>query len=409
MKYARWRLLEGSQRRDLKVPDSSGYKYLVKMEFQVDGPVDKPDVVGAIFGQTEGLFGPELDLNELQRNWRIGRIEITLRRSDSRALGEVYIPTNTDIAEAALIAAALETIDKVGPYQSRFKLKEIEDVRAARRKQVVERAKEIIKEWSSKAISEGEDALKEVYDALKPTKLVYYGPEQLPAGPGIYDSDTVIVVEGRADVLNMLRAGIENVVAIGGARGVPDSIVQLGKSKKLMAFLDGDRGGDMILRDLQSKVDLVKVFRAPSGREVEELTPEEIRRIIREEAAPPRPAAVQPPQPRAQLPPDLQRVATELLKDLEGSLEAVLLDQSLSQISRVPVSKLYQTLQDSNGIRAAVFDGIVTQRLVDAAAAKGIEFLIGSRIADGVKAPENLKVATFADLKPLEVQAAGGQ
>ncbi|MFP3235533.1 MAG: DNA primase DnaG [Nitrososphaeria archaeon] len=393
------------------MPDSSGYKYLVKIEFQVDGPVDKPDVVGAIFGQTEGLFGPELDLNELQRGWRIGRIEISLRRSDSRVTGEVHIPANTDIAEAALIAAALETIDKVGPYQAKFRLKEIEDVRAARRKQVVERAKEILKEWSSKAISEGEDALREVYEALKPTRLVYYGPEQLPAGPGVYNSDTVIVVEGRADVINMLRAGIENVVAIGGARGVPESIIQLGKTKKLIAFLDGDRGGDMILRDLQSKVELVKVYRAPQGREVEELTPEEIRHILREEAPPAtaqaQAAAVQRPQP--QLPQALQQVALQLMKDLEGTLEAVLLDQSFSQSSRVPVSRLYQTIQESSGIKAVVFDGIVTQRLVDAAASKGVGFLIGSRVADGVKAPEGVVILSFGDLKPLEAQAAGGQ
>ncbi|MCI4460658.1 MAG: DNA primase [Thaumarchaeota archaeon] len=391
------------------MPDSSGYKYLVKIEFQVDGPVDKPDVVGAIFGQTEGLFGPELDLNELQRGWRIGRIEISLRRSDSRVTGEVHIPANTDIAEAALIAAALETIDKVGPYQAKFRLKEIEDVRAARRKQVVERAKEIVKEWSSKAISEGEDALREVYEALKPTRLVYYGPEQLPAGPGVYNSDTVIVVEGRADVINMLRAGIENVVAIGGARGVPESIIQLGKTKKLIAFLDGDRGGDMILRDLQSKVELVNVYRAPQGREVEELTPEEIRHILREEAppAPAQAAAVQRPQP--QLPQALQQVALQLVKDLEGTLEAVLLDQSFSQSSRVPVSRLYQTIQESSGIKAVVFDGIVTQRLVDAAASKGVEFLIGSRVADGVKAPEGVVILSFGDLKPLEAQATGGQ
>ncbi|MFP3308830.1 MAG: DNA primase DnaG [Nitrososphaeria archaeon] len=395
------------------MPDSSGYKYLVKIEFQVDGPVDKPDVVGAIFGQTEGLFGPELDLNELQRGWRIGRIEISLRRSDSRVTGEVHIPANTDIAEAALIAAALETIDKVGPYQAKFRLKEIEDVRAARRKQVVERAKEILKEWSSKAISEGEDALREVYEALKPTRLVYYGPEQLPAGPGVYNSDTVIVVEGRADVINMLRAGIENVVAIGGARGVPESIIQLGKTKKLIAFLDGDRGGDMILRDLQSKVELVKVYRAPQGREVEELTPEEIRHILREEAPPAtaqaqaQAAAVQRPQP--QLPQALQQVALQLVKDLEGTLEAVLLDQSFSQSSRVPVSRLYQTIQESSGIKAVVFDGIVTQRLVDAAASKGVGFLIGSRVADGVKAPEGVVILSFGDLKPLEAQAAGGQ
>ncbi|MGC8556317.1 MAG: DNA primase DnaG [Conexivisphaera sp.] len=394
------------------MPDASGYKYLIKLEFQVEGPVDKPDVVGAIFGQTEGLFGPELDLNELQRNWRIGRIEINLRRSDSRVHGEVYIPANTEIAEAALIAAALEAIDKVGPYQAKFRLKEIEDVRAARRKQVVERAKEILKEWSSKAISEGEDALREVYEALKPSKLIYYGPEQLPAGPGVYDSDTVIVVEGRADVINMLRAGVENVVAIGGARGVPESIVQLGKTKKLMAFLDGDRGGDMILRDLQSKVELVKVYRAPPGKELEELTPEEIRRILREEAPPQPQAAAQqaaPPQPRPQLPQELQSALVELVKGLEGTLEGVLLDSSMSQVSRVPVSKLYQSIQESSGIRAVVFDGIVTQRLLDAAAAKGVEYVIGSRVADGVKVPEGVKVLSFSDVRPLEAQAAGGQ
>ncbi len=389
------------------MPDSSGYKYLIKLEFQVDGPVEKPDVIGAIFGQTEGLFGPELDLNELQRNWRIGRIEINMRRSDSHVAGEVYIPANTDIAEAALIAAALEAIDKVGPYPAKFKLKEIEDVRAARRKQVIERAKEIVKEWSTKAISEGEGALREVYEALKPSKLVYYGPEQLPAGPGVYESDTVILVEGRADVLNLLRAGVENVLAIGGARGVPDSVIQLAKTKKLMAFLDGDRGGDMILRDLQSKVELVKVYRAPPGKEVEELTPEEILRILREEAPAPRPAPQ--PQQRVQLPPEVQRVASELAKDLEGTLEAVLLDQSLSQASRIPVSKLYQTLQEASGVRAIIFDGIVTQRLLDAAASKGVEFVIGTRIADGVKVPANVKVATLADVKPLEAQAAGGQ
>jgi hypothetical protein len=102
-------------------------------------------------------------------------------------------------------------------------------------------------------------------------------------------------------------------------------------------------------------------------------------------------------------------VALQLVKDLEGTLEAVLLDQSFSQSSRVPVSRLYQTIQESSGIKAVVFDGIVTQRLVDAAASKGVGFLIGSRVADGVKAPEGVVILSFGDLKPLEAQAAGGQ
>jgi len=41
-------------------------KYLAKLSFEIDGAVDKADIIGAIFGQTEGLFGPEMNLNEPQ-------------------------------------------------------------------------------------------------------------------------------------------------------------------------------------------------------------------------------------------------------------------------------------------------------------------------------------------------------
>lgn len=46
---------------------ASTAKYVVEARFTVEGVVEKPDVIGAIFGQTEGLFGPDLDLRELQK------------------------------------------------------------------------------------------------------------------------------------------------------------------------------------------------------------------------------------------------------------------------------------------------------------------------------------------------------
>ena len=377
------------------LPDVGGYKYLIKLKFNVEGIVEKPDVIGAIFGQTEGLFGPELDLNELQKNWKIGRIELHLHKSNSKTMGEVYIPSNTDIAAAALIAAAIETIDKVGPYPAKFRLEEIQDVRATRRRQIIERAKEILREWSSKAVSEGEDALKELYGTLKPiARLTTYGPENLPAGPGVQRSDTLILVEGRADVINMLRAGYDNVIAIEGAK-VPDSVVQLAKSKKrVVAFLDGDRGGDLILKELKNKVRLTKVYRAPPNKEVEELTPEEIRKILSDLDR------------EIRIPDELASRLPNVISELKGTLEGVLLNEKGEVVNRVPVSKLYQTLQDSDNIYCVVFDGIITQRVLDVASEKGVNLLVGLKKADELRIPSNVEVMTFNEVE--ETTAEGG-
>ena len=264
------------------MPDSAIVKYLVKLRFEVDGVVEKADMIGAIFGQTEGLFGPEMNLNELQKSWKVGRIEINLESKNDRTYGEILIPMSTDVSTAALIAAAVESVDKVGPCSARVELVTIEDVRASRRKQIVDSAKDIMKEWGSRTASEGENLLKDVQDSTKRARVVSYGVENLPAGPGVYTSELVYVVEGRADVILFLRAGIENVVAVEGT-SVPQSVIDLGKKKRLIAVLDGDRGGDLIEKELEQVVKVERVLRAPHGKEVEELTPMEVLQLLRGE------------------------------------------------------------------------------------------------------------------------------
>ena len=95
-------------------------KYHVKLSFEVDGLVEKADIIGAIFGQTEGLLGPEMNLNELQKVSKVGRIEVNTTASSTQTNGDALIPMSTDINTAALIAAAIESIDKVGPFQAKF-------------------------------------------------------------------------------------------------------------------------------------------------------------------------------------------------------------------------------------------------------------------------------------------------
>jgi len=391
------------------LPDSGIVKYLVKLRFEVDGVVERADVIGAIFGQTEGLFGPEMNLNELQKSWKVGRIEINLESKNDKTRGDVLIPMSTDIGTAALIAAAVESVDKVGPCSSKFILEGIEDVRASKRKQIVDRAKLIVRDWSSKSSSEGENVLKDVVESTKRARVVNYGIENLPAGPGVYTSDVVYLVEGRADVVLFLRAGIENVVALEGT-SVPDSIIELGKKKRLIAILDGDRGGDLIEKELSQVVRVEKVLRAPPGKEVEDLTPIEVLQLLRAERVEPHQQQVQPRGGRttererervsereAPAEPIVEKTR-EIYPSLNGTLEAVLLDEGLQEVGRFPISELVQKMESSNGARYLVFDGIITQRLVESASRVGVKGLIGHRTGEINSLPDGVRIGTFRDL-----------
>ncbi len=391
------------------MPDSGIVKYLVKLRFEVDGVVERADVIGAIFGQTEGLFGPEMNLNELQKSWKVGRIEINLESKNDKTRGDVLIPMSTDIGTAALIAAAVESVDKVGPCSSKFILEGIEDVRASKRKQIVDRAKLIVRDWSSKSSSEGENVLKDVVESTKRARVVNYGIENLPAGPGVYTSDVVYLVEGRADVVLFLRAGIENVVALEGT-SVPDSIIELGKKKRLIAILDGDRGGDLIEKELSQVVRVEKVLRAPPGKEVEDLTPIEVLQLLRAERVEPHQQQVQPRGGRttererervsereAPAEPIVEKTR-EIYPSLNGTLEAVLLDEGLQEVGRFPISELVQKMESSNGARYLVFDGIITQRLVESASRVGVKGLIGHRTGEINSLPDGVRIGTFRDL-----------
>lgn len=386
------------------MPESGIVKYLVKLRFEVDGVVERADVIGAIFGQTEGLFGPEMNLNELQKTWKVGRIEINLESKNDKTRGEVIVPMSTDIGTAALIAAAVESVDKVGPCSARFTVGAIEDVRAVKRKQIVDRAKLIVREWSSKTASEGDNVLKDVSESTKRARVINYGPENLPAGPGVYTSELVYLVEGRADVVLFLRAGIENVVALEGT-SVPDSIKELSKKKRVIAVLDGDRGGDLIEKELAQVVRVEKVLRAPTGKEVEELTPIDVINMLKGERAEPGPERRRE-RPRERATPEapegpeepIVAKTRELFPTLNGTLEAILLDEGLNEVGRYPISELVQKMESASGAHFLVFDGIVTQRLVDSATKVGVKGIIGHRTGELNNIAEDVRIGTFRDL-----------
>ena len=417
-------------------------KYMVEAKFTIDGNVDKPDIIGAVFGQTEGLLGNELDLRELQKNGKIGRIEIELQPAGNRTHGKLFLPASLDRIETCILAAAVEAVDRVGPYEAEFHVEKVEDTRSEKRRKILDRAKDLVRILLNTEIPDSKEIAEMVQSDVRASEIAAYGPEKLPAGPDIAKSDEIIIVEGRADVLNLLRNDITNAIAVGGAtNNIPKSIIDLCGQKEATIFVDGDRGGDLIMRSLMNVADIDFVTKAPDGKEVEDLTRKEIIKSLRAKTPVdqtkkqrpqppaqqrpfdrPQPAPVQPQrrvqplpeqheaapiQPRASEPaereaipkiesqsitekqaqqtdqPALQSIVlTELtngLSELAGTLRSRLYDSTGNVVKEMPIRELLTEVQDSSGVYAIVLDGVITQRLVELAMQKGIKAIYGNR------------------------------
>jgi len=378
------------------MPQTGIVKYHVKLSYDVDGLVERADIIGAIFGQTEGLLGPEMNLNELQRVSKVGRIEVIAKSTSNTTNGNAVIPMSTDIDTCALIAAGIESIDKVGPFDCKFTLDAIDDVRAAKKDDIVRRAKEIKQKWATKTVSEGETMLNDVHQGDS-GKLSTYGPSKLTCSSGVFDSKWIILVEGRADVINLLRAGYDNVVAIEGAK-IDESIKELCAEKDtVVAFIDGDRAGGFILKELTSVVKLDYELQADAGVEVEELTPQrldEILRPIADEIKNGKPA----PKLDNENDKSIAEVASKIFPNLNETLEATALDGDQNEIFKVPISEVVSKLSSQSGIKYLLLDGIITKRLLDGAKNAGIECVIGHRVAKLTNSTDGMTIKTFADL-----------
>lgn len=399
--------------------DPATTKYMIKATIKADGVIEKSDVVGAIFGQTEGLLGDELDLRELQRSARVGRIEVELESKNGKSSGTITLPTSLDKVETVILAAAFESIDRVGPCKATISAEEVEDVRVARRKKVIERAKILLNKVLEEGKMEGESIADNVRQAVQIEEIINYGPDHCPAGPNIEKSDAIILVEGRRDVLNLLRYGIKNVIAVGGTN-VPKTVVELTKERITTAFVDGDRGGELILKELLQTADIDFVARAPQTREVEEIPQKLVMKSLKNKIPAEQYAEMydiamykdeskeegkkkqKESNNKSSSSSSSKKSSSKsksadyfsILDDVSGSLKAVLLDKKDKEIKKIPVRELTDELKKSKNIETVVFDGIITQRLLDIAHNKNIKTVVGMKMGNVVKTPKSVKVIT---------------
>ena len=443
--------------------DPSTTKYLIKSKISADGVVEKPDVVGAIFGQTEGLLGDELDLRDLQKSGRMGRIEVSISSDRGKSSGEIRMPSSLDQVETCILASALETIDRVGPCKAKIKVDAIEDVRQVKKRQIVDRAKELLAALMEESKSTSGDLTSSVREAIQVEEIVSYGKDKCPAGPNVSSSDAIIVVEGRSDVLNLLKFGIKNAVAVEGTN-VPPTIKELASERVVTAFVDGDRGGELILRELLQTIEMDFITRAPRNREVEELSQKQIIKALRNKVPvdqyvemyglggmmpkegldeppakgdkgrrdrgkgkdksrskedrprrePKEDRPTRPPmdeEPYDEKPVEKEPLVMDLsedqvlyvatLKKLTGRLKANIINPKGEVIQELDVKDLTSTLKGfRKKVKAIVFDGVITQRLLDIAVEKEVADVVGKKMGNVTKMPEGLNVWTLDDLSP---------
>jgi DNA primase len=368
-----------------------------------------------------------------------------LKSEGGKSRGTIIIPCSLDRVETAILAAALETVDRVGPCAAKISLEKVEDVREEKRQRIIERAIGLVRDWESDVSPDSQEVTDKVLRESRTAEIIKFGPDGLPAGPGIDKTDTIIIVEGRADVLALLRTGIDNVIAVEGT-SIPKSIIELAKNKTVIAFLDGDRGGDLILRELEQVTEVDFIARAPTGREVEELTQKEISKALRnkipssqanrrekrkgarttvkiplkakrssrrapsQKSTRARQTSAQtkarrptPTKPKSERPVENRHalIPAPVLKSaqkIQQTMMAMILDEDFKQLKETHVGEVTTDLQNIEKAKVLLLDGVVTQRLVDIAEDRGIELIVGARIGNIVKRPVKMKIHTFDEL-----------
>jgi len=370
-------------------------KYMIHASLVAEGQVEKPDVIGALFGQTEGLLGADLEMRELQKEGKIGRIEVELERQDKRTIGTIQIPTALDQSETTLIAAAIETIERAGPCDTTIEIEKIEDVRGSKRDYILERAKKLMQQVEGS--TDSREFSNEIKDATKIAGVKEYGKNKLACGD--ISGKELVVVEGRADVVNMVRAGVNNVIGMNGTR-LPDEIKELSKDKEITLFVDGDRGGKLIAKNVVENAEVKYIAVAPDGKEVEELTSKEIlmnlrkkvsvEEYFREEARDRRSYDRRDSRNRdsrqrySREEPansemkslnigDSERAKLkEISSSIRGSDQAVILDSNFKELKSVSAKAVSRSLERTSEAAAVVIDGAVTGAVIQAAERVGV-------------------------------------
>ncbi|QKQ98754.1 DNA primase [Candidatus Nanohaloarchaea archaeon] len=353
-------------------------KYMINATIEIAGVVEKSDIVGAIFGQTEGLLGDQLDLRELKDRGKIGRMNVEIEEKDGSTEASFELPTSLDATETALLAASLETIEKIGPSNADLTVDSIEDLRVSKRDYIVKRSKQLLQDIERET-PDKKELMNDIKQEVRKEELTEY--HSFIAGPDVEWDDSIVIVEGKADVVNLLEKGVKNALAIGGT-SVPSQIQRIAEEKEITAFLDGDRGGDLILKELKEKAEPEYVARAPEGKEVEELSKREVHSALRDREPV---KYTEEPEVEQQIADEDIETFSGKISELTGTRAVNTLDEEGEVVEKRPVSAISEL---EKKCYAVVMDGEVDEKAVETAEQLEADYIVGKSRNETVSSSE---------------------
>ena len=366
-------------------------KYVIEAKLEAGGIIEKSDIVGAIFGQTEGLLGEELDLRELKEKGKVARMDVQIQRKDGKTEASIELPTSLNATDTALLAASLETIERAGPTGASIKVQRIRDDRTSKRDYIVKRAKQLMEDIEQDKPSK-QELSEEIKEEVREKQITEF--RGFTAGPEAERDEEVLIVEGKADVVNLLKHGVNNAVAIGGT-DVPEGISKIAEDKDLTAFLDGDRGGNLILEELKEKAEPRYVARAPEGKEVEDLSKQEVHEALRDK----RPVKyAESEEVEEEVDRELMSGIHQVLDDLVATRAVNVLDEGLETEEKAPIDKVEQALRKADEASVLALDGEITDEIVSMAEGYDVDYLAGMSRSDTASSGE-LKILTREELE----------
>ena len=386
-------------------------KYMVRADIKVNGTVQRKDIIGAIMGQTEGLLGDELELRKLQRTARIGHVDVEMENKGGKVHGLILIPSSLDNVETAIIASSLETIDRIGPCTAKISVMEIQDIRATKRTVVVDRAKELLLDL----VNSGEAASKTVIEEVRSVLTVgtakqFHG---LTCGPNIETSSSLIVVEGRNDVRNLLNCGVKNAISADGAGSIKQELIDLANGKETVVLaIDGDRGGEMLFSQLNEMMKVDFVAQAPVGQEWELLPQKTVTKCLsmkveaakfahqikQKQAKDDQKAGVEDKNwaedmdetfEKPAVPKEVEELFSHLDELAPRKAVFVMMDGTVTE--PVGPKDLASTANEADGAIAIIYNGSISDKTLDIASEAAIETVIGTKQGKGYGERDDVK------------------
>ena len=393
---------------------SKAMKYQIRADIKVNGTVQRKDIIGAIMGQTEGLLGDELELRKLQRTARVGHVDVEMDTKGGKVHGLIIIPSSLDNVETAIIASALETIDRIGPCSAKIKVTEILDIRATKRTAVVDRAKELLLSLVNSGEAASKTVIEEVRSVLTTgTATNFHG---LTCGPNIEKSSSLIIVEGRNDVRNLLNCGVKNAISADGSGNIKQELIDLANGKESVTVaIDGDRGGEMLFMQLYDMMKVDHVAQAPVGQEWELLPQKTVTMCLQKKTEAAKfkhqldkkiaeddqkfggdkdwdkdmDEEYSPDEPES-APAEIQELFDKV--DEMGKNKAVIRFADGTFSDEIGPSKLEAALTEAEAAEAVLFNGSVTEKVLNYVSQSSANTLVGTKEGKGFEASDDLTV-----------------